>query len=365
MSIPTGQSPGRRDQSTALECEQGSRAGLPDAGQLDLFGADERSDALALRRLEASVRWLQGEAAFKRLPRAATLSPVHGLAAPSADHGDAEPGDDVVDVRAMDSMMSSVMGGVDEAPVHATVPSILRPSVRPTPPARLTPPQRPRRRGVLRGLFKISLAFAVAAAAAYGFAVLQRLPAMLPDGAPMVGPEFAADARPADTMTTVVAKSTAATTTAVKQPVAIPGDAVPDDAIPADTNAADANADVKNKAAADTVAPQDQPRSSGNASPALAAPEIAAMLARGKTYFDAGDIAAARLLFRRAANAGDAAAALAMGATYDPAVLASRLVLGMSAGTGADVDEARSWYERAREMGSPEGPRRLDMLAHQ
>jgi TPR repeat protein len=168
-------------------------------------------------------------------------------------------------------------------------------------------------------------------------------------------------------------KSTNARTVAVKQPVA-----VPDDASPTDTNAGDTNANVTNKvaAAAGAVAPQDQPADQPAVSPArqpdpsgantaLAAPEIAAMLALGKTNFDAGDVAAARLLFRRAANAGDAKAALAMGATYDPAVLASRLVRGMSTGTGADVDEARSWYERARELGSPEGPRRLDMLAHQ
>ena len=52
--------------------------------------------------------------------------------------------------------------------------------------------------------------------------------------------------------------------------------------------------------------------------------------------------------------------ALAMGATYDPAVLANRLVRGV----GADYEQARVWYERARELGSPEGPRRLEMLAH-
>ena len=84
------------------------------------------------------------------------------------------------------------------------------------------------------------------------------------------------------------------------------------------------------------------------------------LVERGRAFFEAGDLAAARLLFRRAANAGDAAAALAMGATYDPVVLADRLVRGL----GADAEQARSWYEKARELGSPEGPRRLEMLAH-
>ena len=81
---------------------------------------------------------------------------------------------------------------------------------------------------------------------------------------------------------------------------------------------------------------------------------------RGKQFFESGDLITARILFLRAANAGDAAAAVAMGSTYDPIVLADRGVLGVV----ADLAKARSWYERAKEMGSPEGPRRLQMLAN-
>jgi TPR repeat protein len=94
--------------------------------------------------------------------------------------------------------------------------------------------------------------------------------------------------------------------------------------------------------------------------PVMSAAEIALMVDRGRVLFDAGDLAAARLFFRRAANAGDAAAALAMGATYDPDVLSKRFIRGIE----ADAQEARTWYERARELGSPEGPRRIEMLAH-
>ena len=94
--------------------------------------------------------------------------------------------------------------------------------------------------------------------------------------------------------------------------------------------------------------------------PVLSAQEIAILVERGRVLFDAGDLAAARLFFRRAANAGDAAAALAMGATYDPDVLAKRFIRGIE----ADAQEARMWYEKARELGSPEGPRRIEMLAH-
>jgi TPR repeat protein len=92
----------------------------------------------------------------------------------------------------------------------------------------------------------------------------------------------------------------------------------------------------------------------------LSAAEIAAIVERGRVHFKSGDLPAARLLFRRAANAGDADAAIAMGSTYDPAVLAEYRVRGVS----ADVDAARAWYERARQMGSPDGPSRIDMLAH-
>jgi len=108
------------------------------------------------------------------------------------------------------------------------------------------------------------------------------------------------------------------------------------------------------------VAASSPPPSAPPPKPVLSAQEIASLVERGRVLFEAGDLAAARLFFRRAANAGDAAAALAMGATYDPAVLAKRFVRGI----GADAEEARIWYEKARELGSPEGPRRIEMLAH-
>jgi hypothetical protein len=47
-----------------------------------------------------------------------------------------------------------------------------------------------------------------------------------------------------------------------------------------------------------------------------------------------------------------------MGATYDPIVLAKLGFRGIS----ADVGRARSWYEKAKEFGSPEAPRRLELL---
>jgi hypothetical protein len=87
--------------------------------------------------------------------------------------------------------------------------------------------------------------------------------------------------------------------------------------------------------------------------------DVKLLIDRGKQFFEVGDLVAARILFMRATNAGDAAAAVAVGATYDPIVLTDRGVLGVA----ADLAKARSWYERGKEMGSPEGPRRLEMLA--
>ncbi len=87
--------------------------------------------------------------------------------------------------------------------------------------------------------------------------------------------------------------------------------------------------------------------------------EIAFMIRRGEEYLSTGDLAAARLVLRRAAEAHDARAAFALASTYDPHVLERLGVHGLK----PDIGMARSWYERAREYGSAEAPRRLEMLA--
>jgi TPR repeat protein len=65
------------------------------------------------------------------------------------------------------------------------------------------------------------------------------------------------------------------------------------------------------------------------------------------------------MVLRRAANAGNAQAALALGGTYDGMLLAELGVLGFA----ADPAQARVWYQRALELGSREASRRLDRLA--
>ena len=73
----------------------------------------------------------------------------------------------------------------------------------------------------------------------------------------------------------------------------------------------------------------------------------------------AGDVITARIAFQRAAEAGDAQAAVALGATYDPTVLSKLGVVGIS----ADIAKARSWYEKAEKLGSPDATQRLELLA--
>lgn len=79
---------------------------------------------------------------------------------------------------------------------------------------------------------------------------------------------------------------------------------------------------------------------------------------KGEEQMEEGSIAAARLLFERAAEAGLAEAALALAATYDPTELIRRDVRGIQ----PDPNAARRWYERARALGSEEAGERLRRL---
>jgi hypothetical protein len=87
--------------------------------------------------------------------------------------------------------------------------------------------------------------------------------------------------------------------------------------------------------------------------------EIAALLARGRAYIADGDVAAARLVLRRAVEYGDPQAALALGGTYDPTVLKRLGVVSYL----ADPTQARDWYRKAAELGSADAPQRLEQLA--
>jgi TPR repeat protein len=65
------------------------------------------------------------------------------------------------------------------------------------------------------------------------------------------------------------------------------------------------------------------------------------------------------MMFQRAAEAGDAAAAFALAETYDPVVLRA---LRLRGGIAPNVALARSWYEKARDLGSDTAPDRIVRL---
>lgn len=87
--------------------------------------------------------------------------------------------------------------------------------------------------------------------------------------------------------------------------------------------------------------------------------EIAALVRRAQELLASGDLQDARTLLTRAAEAHDARAALLLAKTFDP--MTSRQ-LGAT-DQGPDLAQARNWYQRAREWGSPEAQRQLDALA--
>jgi TPR repeat protein len=315
----------------------------------DFLDAGE-ADSDELRRLEDSIRWLMNEGSMRHIPRAATLPPVRGLS----------PVESIED----DSLL-------------------LNPDI-------LFPPRSSRRRGGgVRGAAKVLLVSAVAAPTAYfisswmqfpgtaapsdaasisasvtipgsfeeRIAAVAPAPKRPPPEAARIGDEVSGTPQSEPMVTRglppVETSRDVAVDAAPAEPKSIPQQTTGVSATPADP--APAPADRGEVAPSSPPPPVAAPRK-----PALSAEQIAVMVERGRVLFEAGDLAAARLFFRRAANAGDAAAAVAMGATYDPDVLAKRFIRGIE----ADAQEARMWYEKARELGSPEGPRRIEMLAH-
>jgi hypothetical protein len=87
-------------------------------------------------------------------------------------------------------------------------------------------------------------------------------------------------------------------------------------------------------------------------------PEADALLARGDDLLATGDVAAARLFYQRAAEQGNAAAATAVGQTYDPAVLELLRVRGAR----GDARLAAEWYRKAIAAGDRQAEIRLKRL---
>jgi hypothetical protein len=85
--------------------------------------------------------------------------------------------------------------------------------------------------------------------------------------------------------------------------------------------------------------------------------EISALLARGNALMATGDLSAARLVYQRAAEAGNARAAFALAETYDPIVLKT-----LEQSLPPNVATAHAWYRKAKDLGSREALDRLERL---
>ena len=79
---------------------------------------------------------------------------------------------------------------------------------------------------------------------------------------------------------------------------------------------------------------------------------------RAKGLIAIGDIASARLLLERAADAQEASAALLLAQTYDPAVLGAQDMRSIT----PDPATARDWYQKAAQLGSSDATQRLAQM---
>jgi len=86
---------------------------------------------------------------------------------------------------------------------------------------------------------------------------------------------------------------------------------------------------------------------------------IELLIAHSRRLISEGDVESARALLEHAAASRDPRAALDLGSTYDPFMLAILQLRGVA----ADTPLARTWYRRAIEYGSEEARKRLELLA--
>jgi hypothetical protein len=93
--------------------------------------------------------------------------------------------------------------------------------------------------------------------------------------------------------------------------------------------------------------------------PVMSKETAESLMQRGQDSLKSGDIATARMLFGRLADAGIADAAFAAAETYDPRYLAAHNVLGVP----GDEAKAREFYQRAAQLGSTEASAHLAGVA--
>jgi hypothetical protein len=91
----------------------------------------------------------------------------------------------------------------------------------------------------------------------------------------------------------------------------------------------------------------------------LSQDEVVSLRKRGQELIAVGDIASARLILTRLAEAGDADASLMLAGTFDANVLARLHVVGIR----PDPAKAREWYAKAADLGSAEARQHLERSA--
>ena len=281
--------------------------------------APERGDEIMsdhdLKQLEASLRWLQRQEAGARLTRAAPLLPVPGLAsAPTTGrhHNSEMPVDSLQAPRSLE-------------------------------PERLAPPfAMSSHRYSLRWPLGIVVASIFAAAIAYYFSV--------GSWSPPPGPQIGSLDQTIPAPQSTGAQKSRPSSAQYRDPETV------------EMSSEHTGISQTTRSSESETAPmlEAEAPSSRKFIRALDPEQIKLLTKQGQQLAATGDLVTARILFQRAAEVGDATAAMALGATYDPNVLAKLGVARMA----ADVEKARSWYRKAESQGSAEATRRLRALVN-
>jgi hypothetical protein len=142
----------------------------------------------------------------------------------------------------------------------------------------------------------------------------------------------------------------AAVTVTINQPTSAPAPAM------AEPQQLIAPATMPTAAAAPTFPENKEPTPAPRRSPPA---NEQMLMTRANETFKKGDVSGARVIYEYLAMQGSAAAAMAMGDSYDPQVLKKLVVKGLE----PDLKKARQWYEKAEQLGNAEARNRLNALA--
>lgn len=346
--------------------------------------AQDRYSDRDLERLEASLRWLQRQEADVRLPRGPGLPPVQGLSSPEprGRRYDEMAGRGVRSARSLEpermapppegvgrrralGMTAFVLTAIGVGIGGYFLASSSRPSVPVAPQPRLAAASPAYVPPVLRAE---SGGPTVARDDEVETVIQSKIPSRFTErvpertlerSAPASETTLAMQTPAATTVTPMVAAPPPVATTVA--PMVAPTVAAPPPAATAVAPMVAAPSPAATSLAPTVAAPPPPPPPASEQRRSADPEQIKLLLKQGEQFIASGDLITARTVFQRAADLGDATAAVALGATYDPVVLQRLGIVGMAA---ADVAKARSWYQMAEKLGSTEATRRLQMLAN-